>query len=797
MSVKLAALLKGALVSAILFLGLLWIDTVLSRQADMVAQEMFEANADRAAVIISERTNQVAQRLQDIGSVIAYATQQEGSVTQSFHSFASASDVLAEHPEMVAIGHFDYATAQDLDSVIARTNADPWRDTIGLPPTELRPAGIRDQYVIISSIFPADEVPDGAGLDMLETPRRDTILQAMDLRQPQITPRMDLLTGAPGVVLFVPVYLDPDDPNPAAFVSTAFATDIFLQQLSGLLAPLELELEIHDMGQAAIPGGALGLETLLTSTAPVSLPEDGEDISLLSFDPDAQARDINVGGRVWRIMSRPAAGYRAAPNSETTFATTIGILASVLVGVMVYRRSLLTYNLEREVARKTKDLTKAANILEEERAAAVSLAQRDELTGLLNRRGFEDAAKELASQCQSHNCSMALVAIDLDGFKGVNDTLGHQGGDELLKRVADHLRDVVPPKSAIGRMGGDEFLVCTIETAEAKATELAEAVIEWAKKPQMINGNQIRFGASAGLARAPWLSAKPDGLLVDADLALYNAKGTGKGKVCDFDHALRVQTETRRAIAEDLQTAFEQDEFVPYFQTQHDGETLEVIGIEALVRWIKQDGTIVPPGDFLPAVENIGRLQDLDLLVMQKAVDAVRRLEAKGLNVHKLGINVSLPRLRAAGFIESIQALPDMNARLHLEILETVFVDDGSAVRDWALDLLRESGIGIEVDDFGSGHASVIGLTRLAPDILKIDRSLIFPLVESREQQIVIKSIAEIGAALGIRVTAEGVESMEHANMLRDIGVDILQGFAFSRPMPEQELERLLLRKAA
>ena len=797
MPVQLAALLKGAFVSTFLFVGLFWIDNFLTRQADQVAQEIFEANADRATIIISERTNQVIERLQDVGTVIAHATEHDGSVTQSYHSFASEADVLMEHPEMVAIGHFNYATANELETVVARDNSDPWRDSIGLPLIEVRPPGARDQYVILSSVFPIDEVPDGVGLDMLETPRRDTILRAMDLRRPQMTQRIELLNGAPGVVIFVPVYLNAEDAQPAGFVSTAFATNIFLRQLSGVLAPLALDIEIHDLGHIEAPGSTLGLETLLTSTVPMYRSDDTEEVRLLSFDPNAQARNITVGGRIWRIMSRPTAGYSAAPSSEMTFAKMMGVFASLLIGFMVFRRSQLTSRLEREVALKTKDLTKAASILEEERAAAVKLAQRDELTGLLNRRGFEDAADKLVKECSDPECQVAFIAIDLDGFKGVNDTLGHQGGDELLKRVAEHLRDVAPAQSAIGRMGGDEFLVCILETTKDEANELAGSVIAWARRPQMINGNQIRFGASAGLARAAWQSAKLDGLLVDADLALYHAKGSGKGKVCDFDHALRVQTETRRAIAEDLQAAFENDEFVPYFQTQHDSETLEVVGIEALVRWIKQDGTIVPPGDFLPAMENIGRLQDLDLMVMQKSVDAVRRLEAKGLNVQKLGLNVSLPRLKAAGFIESIQALPDMNARLHLEILETVFVDDGSAVRDWALDLLRESGIGIEVDDFGSGHASVIGLTRLAPDILKIDRNLIFPLVESREQQIVIKSIAEIGAALGIRVTAEGVESMEHANMLRDIGVDILQGFAFSRPMPEHDLERLLLRKAA
>lgn len=797
MTNRFAALLKGATVSAVLLIGLIWLDGLMESQAAAAREEIFQANSDRAADIIAERTQRVVERLDDVSIVIENAGEAGVSVTQSFHDYAYEANIFAEHPEMVAIGHFAVMTEETRAAVTQGFSADPWRDQIGLPRMDIRPPGARDLHIVMATVFPIDLLPNGVGFDIYTTPRRPTLDRAMELRRPQVTPRLELLTGDQGVVIFAPIFVGNDDALPAGFVSTAFATDVFLQQNASLLAPLELDLELHDIGPADSPSAAPELETLLTSTIPGFASGQLDEATLLINDPTTTVRDIQVAGRVWRIVSRPKAELGPTLESEVTYSSILGVAVAILIGAIVWRDQEQAIRLEDEVSRKTKDLREAAKVVEEERAAALFLASHDKLTGLLNRRGFEDVLNELIGGCSDPLREVSLMAIDLDGFKGVNDTLGHQGGDDLLQRVAVFLRETAPEGSVICRLGGDEFLACMPDTSDDDVEGFASLLISWTGEPQVVAGTRVKFGMSIGVARGRLQNLNTDRIVGDADLALYQAKGSGKGQVCFFDKSLRERTQSRRAIAEDLQRAFENDEFVPYFQTQHDSHTHQIIGVEALVRWIKPDLSIVPPGEFLPAVENIGRMQDLDLHIMQRANETIRELEADGLSIPKLSVNVSLPRLRAPGFVESVQALPKTGAKLHLEILETVFLDDGPDTRDWAIDILRESGIGLEVDDFGSGHASVIGLTQLAPDVLKIDRALIFPMLESPERQTIIKAIAEIGAALGIRVTAEGVESMAHAQMLRDIGIDSLQGFAFSRPMPAADLRQMLLRQAA
>ena len=330
----------------------------------------------------------------------------------------------------------------------------------------------------------------------------------------------------------------------------------------------------------------------------------------------------------------------------------------------------------------------------------------------------------------------------------------------------------------------------------AEAEVVGQAFLDWARRPQTLGDREVRFGASIGVASTHESGRMVEQLVIDADIALYAAKDAGKNRMMRFGTELRQNAQETKALSEDLKRAVLADEFEPYFQTQHDVLDNRIVGLEALVRWRHPSRGVLPPAAFLKQAENVGLMQEIDRRVMQKAVDAMLRFEQAGFDIPKVSVNVSLHRLQDPELLCSIDALPKMKANLHFEIVETVFFDDPDEVTSWGVDALRERGVNVEMDDFGTGHASVVALTRLAPTTLKIDRELIMPLLDHPQQVRLVSSIVEMGRALDIMIIAEGVETLAHADALRTIGVDALQGYAFSKPVSADELLERLRRAA-
>lgn len=286
-------------------------------------------------------------------------------------------------------------------------------------------------------------------------------------------------------------------------------------------------------------------------------------------------------------------------------------------------------------------------------------------------------------------------------------------------------------------------------------------------------------------------------MMVDADIALYEAKKAGKNRAVMFNPGLKKDAQHLMKTAEAVLYGLENDEFEPYFQTQHDTRTGAVVGIEVLARWNHPKQGILGPAAFLDAVQEAGKAAAFDSHIMSKAIDLILAQERTGVVFPKVSFNVSYQRLAEPGLAEYIQNLPKVRAEIAFELVESVFFDTLSDDEVETVNALRKLGIRIEIDDFGTGHASIIALTKLKPDLLKIDRALISPLSSNPEQFKLIKTIVDMAHGLGIEALAEGVETEDTINKLRMLGVNYVQGYAFSKPMNIVDLQGFLVRKSA
>ena len=420
--------------------------------------------------------------------------------------------------------------------------------------------------------------------------------------------------------------------------------------------------------------------------------------------------------------------------------------------------------------------------LEDARLVLEHNSLHDALTRLPNRR-FLDQQLALAGAIEDGR-PLTLLHIDLDRFKDINDTLGHAAGDEVLKQAAAVLRAHVPAEDFIARIGGDEFvLLSRREPAAADFPALSARLIGAISEPMAIEGHDCRIGASIGIATRNEAEESAEHLLVNADIALYEAKRRGRNRVEAFNDELRLRTVEVKRLSDDILRGLERGEFHPYFQPQFDAETLEIVGVEALARWEHPKRGFIAPDAFLPVAESLNVLAQIDATILDQALFQAARWEGQGLGIPCVSVNVSCQRLRDETLIEKLKAMNIRPGALTFELLESISFDTADDGLKQAIEEIKALGIDIEIDDFGTGHASIISLLELSPKRLKIDRRLVQPLLDSTAQQSLVRSIIEIGKVRDIETVAEGVETLAHAELLRRLGCHVLQGYAFARPM--------------
>ncbi|QLF70666.1 EAL domain-containing protein [Peteryoungia desertarenae] len=439
----------------------------------------------------------------------------------------------------------------------------------------------------------------------------------------------------------------------------------------------------------------------------------------------------------------------------------------------------------REELEKAKHLAEARNAeLERTKATAEHSALHDYLTALPNRRYLEAKLESWEDEKGGERNGLAVLHVDLDRFKHINDTLGHNAGDAMLRHAAEILKQTLAPDAFAARVGGDEFVILVEYNGSVEAlSRLANGIIEEMRKPVRHDGQTCRFGCSIGIAFAASSVMDARQLVQNADIALYKAKHRG-GNRCEFySHDTRQLLTTSRKLSDEILEAIELDLFEPYFQFQFRAQTQEISGAECLVRWNHPERGILGPDKFLAIADEIGVLAQIDSIILKKALAHFHSWQREGLNLPKISVNVSSKRLDDPDLPKDISALNIQPGTVSFELLESIFLDRESPMAVKNLSHLRNLGIDIEVDDFGTGHASIVGLLNLKPRSLKIDRQLINDVPSSAEQRTLAKSIIEIARSLKIQVIAEGVETQDHARILKHLGCDILQGFGLARPM--------------
>jgi diguanylate cyclase (GGDEF)-like protein/PAS domain S-box-containing protein len=415
-------------------------------------------------------------------------------------------------------------------------------------------------------------------------------------------------------------------------------------------------------------------------------------------------------------------------------------------------------------------------------------ALHDPLTTLPNRRYLDQVLAEMNAKTDGTEL-VSIFHVDLDRFKEINDTLGHAAGDEILRHAAQVLRANTKDSDFVGRIGGDEFVIISkTDAAENNDTVVASRIIDEMSLPIRYKEQECRIGVSIGIAHQSHRNDELTQILVNADIALYEAKRRGRNRYEVFTHSLKTAVIKSKQTADEILRGLEQNEFVAHFQPQFCPVSLDIIGVEALARWDHPTKGLLAPYAFLKTAEDINVIADIDQRILEQALFQLHRWEASGIYIPKVSVNLSYQRLHDENLIERLSQLTIPTGRLSFELLESISFDESDITVLSNIERIKNLGIDIEIDDFGTGYASIVSLLKLTPRRLKIDRQLIIPILTSPKQRQLVASIIDIGTSLGIDVIAEGVETMEHAAALRDLGCYGLQGYAFARPMSANDL---------
>ncbi|WP_085034277.1 EAL domain-containing protein [Ensifer aridi] len=414
-------------------------------------------------------------------------------------------------------------------------------------------------------------------------------------------------------------------------------------------------------------------------------------------------------------------------------------------------------------------------------------ALHDPLTGLPNRRFLDQILADRVRKFDA-GARLSIFHIDLDRFKQINDTMGHAAGDEILRHAAGLLRSNARESDFVARIGGDEFVIIRAGGSSEEDTALASRIIEAMSSPVRYKDQECRIGVSIGIAAQTAAADELSQILVNADIALYEAKRRGRNRHETFTGALKTAVFQTKQTADEILRGLEQNEFVAYFQPQFSPKSLDIIGVEALARWDHPTKGLIGPHAFLKTAEDINVVAAIDQKILEQALFQICRWEANGIHIPKVSVNLSYSRLRDEGLVARLEQMSIPKGRLSFELLESISFDENDVTVMSNIRRIKELGIDIEIDDFGTGYASILSLLKLTPRRLKIDRQLVLPILDSPAERRLVESIIDIGTSLGIEVIAEGVETLNHGHILKELECHGLQGYAFARPMSANDL---------
>ena len=471
---------------------------------------------------------------------------------------------------------------------------------------------------------------------------------------------------------------------------------------------------------------------------------------------------------------------------RTLFYATIAVI--IMVALFIFRP------MSEMILRRTHELVDARNSM-------AFIAVHDGLTGLHNRTFLTDHFDTLIKGAHRRGERLAVLQLDLDRFKQINDTLGHAAGDYVLVLTAQRMRDACRASDLCVRLGGDEFVMILSGAGTGEDINgLAKRILARINEPINFHGATILPGASAGIAVYPIDADNAKDLIVHADLALYSAKKLGGGGFMFFSEELRQELEHRKQLERDLKIAIAERTFSIYYQPQVSLTNGVITGVEALVRWNHAQRGMISPGEFIPVAEKSGLMAQIGRIIVEKAVAEAAEWHKSGISFGRLAINVSGTELREPDFdqflfgtLESCGLPPE---KLSLEIVESVILDDEKTGIAAKLRHIRAAGVHLELDDFGTGYASLSHVNPHEIDRLKIDRRFVQNINLNGDNSKIVKAITELARGLGISIIAEGAETEAELNSLLAIGCDQVQGYSIAFPMPDTQAREWLAMRA-
>lgn len=423
-------------------------------------------------------------------------------------------------------------------------------------------------------------------------------------------------------------------------------------------------------------------------------------------------------------------------------------------------------------------------------------ATHDALTGLANRILFTERLEHTLEKSKVHQSQMALLFIDLDHFKEINDSLGHEAGDKVLNIVTGRLREIVNNDEALARFGGDEFTVIIEGVSNTQAAlELASQILKILSEPILVDHNELYVGCSIGISLFPDNGDSAQDLLKYADAAMYAAKNEGRNSVRYYSSEMTARALERVVMETSLRLGLKNQEFVVFFQPQVNGKEERLIGMEALVRWQSPTIGLVSPAAFIPIAEATGLIVELDRFVMRVAMSQISQWYREGYNPGVLAMNLTMKQLQQGDFIDFLTNIIE-ETECKVEWIELEVTEDQIMINpDASIEILRQIsalGVKVAVDDFGTGYSSLSYLKKLPISKLKIDQSFVRDLPHDEEDAAISKAIVALGQSLNLEIIAEGVETKDQKEFLINNGCENIQGYYYSKPLPAQEIVAIL-----
>ncbi|MGO2136266.1 putative bifunctional diguanylate cyclase/phosphodiesterase [Marinobacter sp.] len=605
----------------------------------------------------------------------------------------------------------------------------------------------------------------------LDKQRRTALEAAKNSGNYDVSGVVDLRQGGKGLVIYAPVGAGSDN---IGFVAGVFRMDTLARQIMAVHEPTMFRIEIRNKDNLVYTLSDFeAASDLMSYTVPVNLP---------TLD--------------WQLTIQPSPEWVSKQQSPWPCWTFITI---VFMGLLT---SLTTLLLQLILKRK-QDLLITRQELDEEIAQRktiqqdlVRLESTDVLTGLANRRFFMEDLAHALNVADRQVRQVALVMLDLDRFQMLNDSLGHQFGDELLVQVAGRLDKLSDERIIVAYSGGDEFMICQQRVEDIDdVIYLLGRIKQCFEAPFVVQNEVHSVTATLGVAVYPQSGLDADTLLRNADIALYQAKEQGRNTYQFYTEGMQEREVMRLELEKDLSQALAGDEFVLHYQPQLNLFSGEVTSVEALIRWQHPRRGLLPPGEFIPLAEESGRITDIGHWVVMAACRQLAAWKGTRFENVRVAVNLSGRELDDESLVERIRKALDTEGippdRLEVELTEEIFIQNIEHNLG-QLSRLHDLGVHLAIDDFGVGYSSLAYLRDFPVDLLKIDRSFITEVTERHDDAVITRAVINLAHNLGLRVVAEGVETKAQLNFLKNHHCDLAQGYLISRPIPAAELERAL-----